>query len=156
VLALVHAAPLHALEGEWTAGGLLGATASTRVEPSPVIALRAGYGVASSFDVQVEASGAWWRDDGQEPVVVQLAPSLVYKFDVLHWVPYVRAGAGGFVLVGENTSAGAVLVGGAGVEYLWDRGLSFGTEYQAQWLLDEARARPAHRLTLSVTWRSGW
>ncbi len=156
VLPLVYSTPLLALEGEWTAGGLAGATASTRLGPSPVLALRAGYGLTSAWDVQLEAAGAWWRDDAQEPVVVQLVPSLVYKFDVLRWVPYLRAGAGGFMRFSDDTSLGAAVVGGVGVEYLLDRSFSLGTEYQAQWLVDEARAMPAHRLTLSATWRSGW
>ena len=148
--------PAQALEGEWTGGASLGAAASSRVELSPGLAVRGAYGISSALDLQLEAFGSLLRGMPDEPFLIQVYPSLVYKFDVVRWVPYVAVSAGGFLLGAEPAKLGPSVGGGAGVEYLLDRSFSLGLGYQAHWLVGEDAAVPLHRLGVSATWRSGW
>lgn len=156
-----------AVPGEWALGGELGAGRSTRSTWSPSFGLRGAYGFAEALDVQVELSGQWLRSKpaaSGEGAVFRLVPALVYKFDVLRWVPFVRLGAGptlGVPLSGERSSRLALGVqGGLGVDYLLERSWSVGVAYQADWAVGASEfatsMAPMHRGLLNVSWRSGW
>ncbi len=124
--------PAWAIPGEWAVGGELGAGRSTRTTWSPSLGLRGGYGVGEALDVQLELSGQWVRSeqeqDSTNDALFRLVPSLVYKLDVLRWVPFARLGAGPTLNLPLSNDEGARLAlaiqGALGVDYLIDRSVS--------------------------------
>lgn len=160
--------PARAMPGEWAIGGELGVGRSTRTSWSPSLGLRGAYGAAEAMDVQVEFSGQWLRReqsaDSSNDALLRLVPSLVYKLDVLRWIPFARLGGGptlGVPLSSERDSRlGLAVQGAIGAEYLVDRSLSLGLAYQADWVIVPSKFAPGlapmHRLLLSFGWRSGW
>jgi hypothetical protein len=156
-----------ALPGELTLGGEAGLGRSTRTSWSPSLGLRGGYGIAEALDLQLEFSGQWMRAEqgvSFDTALLRLTPALVYKLDVVRWIPFARLGTGpvfGVPLEGEESTRIALALQGAlGAEYLVDRSLSLGCAYQADWVLGStdlsASLAPMHRLLVTVSWRSGW
>lgn len=162
------ATQVQAMPSEWTLGAELGGGRSTRTTWSPSFGVRGAYGLAEALDVQVELSGQWLR--GARPtferddVGLRLVPALVYKLDVLRWVPFARLGVGPTWAVpltsGHDAQIAFAAQGALGVDYIVDRSLSLSVAYQADWALGKgelpARLAPMHRLLLTVAWRSGW
>lgn len=148
----------HAVPGETRVGVELGAAASTRARVSPSVGLRGAYGLESNWELQLEASGVWLQSDAK-PLLTEVVPALAYRFDVVRWIPFVRVGAGALVDWREPVVLG-LASGAAGFEYLWDRSLALSLTYQADfWLLRPQSVDPAlplHRISLGVTWSSGW
>ncbi len=120
--------------------------------------MQLGYGVLEFLDVQLAASGSWHpaRANGESSGLVRVAPEVVYRFDVLRWVPWLSAGAGYFAALGAGDDAQGVTAGGAGgVDYLWSRQWAVGAMYRADWCFG-GPARPVHQALLRFEWRSGW
>lgn len=149
----------HAVPGELRAGLELGGAVSSRIDASPSVGVRGGYGLGDRLELQVEASGLWLQgvDDS---LALQLVPALAYRFDVVRWVPFMRVGAGPLLDLGHDAAVVGLASGAIGLEYLWDRSLAASLSYQADfWLLRSDATTPAlplHRVLLGVTWSSGW
>lgn len=89
-------------------------------------------------------SGAAWATGG-----------LVYRFDVLKYVPYLEAGVGGVVVGGDPLSTGVdpLLELGLGLDVLVDRQKSWGVEGQ---LGSFAGGTTVLTVGLRGTWRWGY
>lgn len=147
------------MPGELRAGLELGGAVSSRVDASPSVGVRGGYGLGDRLELQVEASGLWLRGV-DDTLALQVVPALAYRFDVVRWVPFVRVGAGPMLDLREGTALVGLASGAVGLEYLWDRSLAASLSYQADFRLLRSDATmpalPLHRVLLGVTWSSGW
>lgn len=151
--------PAMASAGQWRAGVSAGAALATRLPLGPQLGAHFGYGVLESLDVQLTAMGAFHvaASERSNAGFVRLFPELVYRFDVLRWVPWVSAGGGYFVVFDEAPGAqhGGGVGGALGLDYLWSRQWSLGAAYRADWTW-AGPARPVHQALLRFEWRSAW
>lgn len=158
LMALAGAQPAFAARGEWRAAANAGVAAGTRLMWGPALGVQLGYGVSESLDVQLAALGSWHpaRANRDSTGLVRVFPEVVYRFDVLRWVPWVGAGGGYFAAFGAGDDEHGITAGGsAGLDYLWSRQWAFGVMYRADWCFG-GPARPVHQALLRLEWRSGW
>jgi hypothetical protein len=78
-----------AFEREWHLGGGAGIADGTGLSLSPALGVYAAYGLSDVFDVRFEATarGYHWGSE-QNPHSFAAAAGLVYKLDVLRWIPW--------------------------------------------------------------------
>lgn len=137
-----------ASEGQWR----LGAGAGVVVPPDlslplgPEAAAWLSFGLLESFDLTLHTSLTTYREDSARKTLLVAEPSVLYKLDILRWVPYVGVGAG-WAQHWERGSSGAFVFDGiVGVDYLLSRRWSARSEYRASFIADAADVPLSHLL----------
>ena len=103
LVSLSLAEPARAFERQWHVGGGFGVSSeSGGYDVGLVLGLHGAYGLSDVFDVRLELQGS--RNDlAGLPVSLFFARGgLAYKLDVLQWIPYVGASAGGFAVAWDG------------------------------------------------------
>lgn len=122
--AVLVAAPgrAHAFEDEWHAGLRAGAASLAHRGWGPAVGLHGAYGISDMFDVSLEGLASWHGDTD----VYSGSVGLVYKIDVLEWIPYVGISAGYYDYArrpGPNGESGSEIGASVqlGLDYLFTR-----------------------------------
>jgi hypothetical protein len=134
-----------AFEREWHLGGGAGvAIPSGEYDLGPALGLYAAYGISDVFDLRLEFAGSRHGvAQGDEINLVSGALGLVYKIDIIQWVPWIGATGGYYVatpkplpLAGlpESSFAGGLT---AGIDYALTRSVGLGASFREDFLLDE-------------------
>jgi len=130
---VVLARPAHAFERQWHVGAAGGVAAGDGLKLSPALGAYAAYGLSDVFDVRVEVTARGYElGRSEDPHAVAAAAGLVYKLDVLRWVPWggVYAGYLGFLRSPREElryrQHDALLGFGLGLDYAYSRGLGLG------------------------------
>lgn len=164
-----------AFEREWHLGAALGAAGGNDLSLSPAVGLYGAYGLSDVFDVRVELTARGYRlAEQQDPYAVSAMAGLVYKLDVLRWVPWagVYAGYQGFsrqprpqVTLDPRTQRDVavtlfqqhdVALGlGGGLDYAFSRNFGCGVTVRLDQALSNSDARSFESL-LRVEYRWGW
>jgi hypothetical protein len=161
-----------AAEGQWQAGGRGGVAwlSSARWGPSANLFLRHGLADSLDLDVDISASLHPFQPDanlaaggGSElstPWVIVFSPGLVYRWDVLQWVPFVGAGLGVYASdgVADRDNGGQLGASGrAGVEYLVSRDVVLSVQASTFIVLSESPLPvPWVQLTAGAGYSWGW
>ncbi len=134
-----------AFEREWHLGGGVGAAIpSGDYELGPALELYAAYGISDVFDVRLELAGSRHGiEQGDSLQLFSGALGLVYKIDIIQWVPWAGV-TGGYYLatpsplplagLPESSFYGGVT---AGVDYALTRSVGLGASFREDFLLDE-------------------
>jgi len=118
-----------AFEREWHLGGGLGAAAANGYALGPAANLYAAYGLTDAFDLRLELAGSRSAVAGDPAYLYGGKLALVYKIDVIQWIPYLGL-AGGYLRVTERVAPftlgqpTAGLVGG--LDYVVSRRFALG------------------------------
>jgi hypothetical protein len=79
----------HAFERQWHLGGGAGISNGKGLTMSPAVTAYAAYGLSDVFDARFEVTGRGYAlGDDENPHALSIATGLVYKLDVLRWVPW--------------------------------------------------------------------
>lgn len=93
----VSAAPgrAEAFEREWHLGAAAGTASGNGLTLSPAVGVYGAYGLSDVFDVRLELTARGYHlGEPQDPNAVSAMAGLVYKLDVLRWVPWAGVYAG--------------------------------------------------------------
>lgn len=134
-----------AIEREWHLGGGAGiAVPSGQYALGPALEAYAAYGISDLFDVRLDLMAA--RHGIEQGDAVQAfsgSLGLVYKIDVIQWVPWVGVSGGYYVATPSPLPrAGlpeASWLGGvtAGVDYALTRSVGLGVSFREDFLFEE-------------------
>lgn len=138
-------------ERQWHLGAGAGiSSASTPDSSGAAIGLYAAYGISELFDARISWVGAR-HDHGsdRDTTLIRGTLGVVYKLDVIEWVPYLGVCAGYYGLVGDSAAAlenapslsrsGGLIGTLLGVDYAFSRGAAVGFELDYDRLLPEGR-----------------
>jgi hypothetical protein len=151
-----------AFEREWHLGGGVGAASpSGDYDLGPAITLYGAYGISDVFDVRLELAGSRHGiEQGDDVTLVSGALGLVYKIDIIQWVPWIGA-TGGYYLatpkplelagLPESSLAGGLT---AGLDYALTRSVGLGASFREDFLLDEGTN--VTLLFFRAEYRFGW
>jgi hypothetical protein len=133
----------HAFEQQWHLG--LGAGVSVPSGPyraASAVSLHGAYGISDVFDVRFTATGSLLHlspDGGGQNSLSLGTLGLVYKLDVIEWVPYCGARAGYYVFgaapAGDLSRHGGAVGGVCGIDYSFSRSTAVGVEVSRDFLL---------------------
>lgn len=150
-----------AFERQWHVGVGAGVVSpSGPYKAGGALALHAAHGISDVFDVRLELRSSLHpaREAGQSRnTLSQGALALVYKIDVIEWVPYIGVRAG-YYLFGTPPAASATRSGGMlgtllGCDYAFSRSAAVGAELAYDsWL----PAGSAVGMLLHAEYRWGW
>jgi hypothetical protein len=154
--------PAQAFEREWHLGGGVGAAIpSGDYDLGPALELYAAYGISDVFDVRLEFAGSRHGvEQGDSLNLFSGALGLVYKIDIIQWVPWIGATGGYYVatpsplpLAGlpESSFYGGLT---AGLDYALTRSVGLGASFREDFLLDEGTN--VTLLFLRAEYRFGW
>lgn len=113
----------HAFEDEWHAGLRGGAASLSHRGWGPAVGLHGAYGISDMFDVSLEGLASWHKDGTD---VYSGSIGLVYKIDILEWIPYVGLSGGYYDYagrIGPNGESGSEIGASVqlGLDYLFSR-----------------------------------
>lgn len=116
-----------------------------------------GYGGVAGISYEQDVTDAlYWRIDSDLSLshgplgMANIDAGLIYRFDVLRYVPYAGVGLGGMaVLDDEELRLTPALSAVAGLDVLRSRSTSWGIEFQSTGLL-------ANTTRIAITLRWGW
>jgi hypothetical protein len=162
-----------AAEGQWQAGGRAGVAwlSSSRVGPVANVFLRHGLAESLDLDVDVSASFHPFQPDAKLPAnagseastlpwVFGFSPGLVYRWDVLQWVPFAGAGVGVYTSKGLASREDGLqfgVSGRAGLDYLLSRDVVLGVQASAHFVLTESPLpSPWVQVTVGAGYVWGW
>ncbi|MGC4094316.1 MAG: hypothetical protein QM756_41685 [Polyangiaceae bacterium] len=149
VLALwsFSASKANAFEKQWHLGLGAGVSVpSTAYDAAASVSLHGAYGISDVFDARLTATSALLHpssEKGERNSLSLVTLGLVYKLDVIEWVPYCGARAGAY-LFGSSPLAGFVRQGGSvggmcGIDYSFTRSVAVGVEVAHDFLLPEGQ-----------------
>ncbi|HYO94696.1 MAG TPA: hypothetical protein VER33_09280 [Polyangiaceae bacterium] len=151
-----------AFERQWHVGGGAGLVSpASPYKSGGALALHAAHGVSDVFDVRLELRSSLHeaREAGQSRnTLSQGALALVYKIDVIEWVPYIGVRAGYYYLFGTPPAASLTRSGGMlgtllGCDYAFSRSAAVGAELAYDTWLPEGSAVG---MLLHAEYRWGW
>jgi hypothetical protein len=152
----------HAFEREWHVGAGAGVTNGSGLSLSPAVTAYVAYGLSDVFDARVEVTGRGYEiGSDRDPHSISAAGGLVYKLDVLRWVPWAGVYLG---YVGFLTEPRAELpfarhdaaIGlGLGLDYAFSRKLGLGVTLRYDDALTHADSSNFDAL-LRAEYRWGW
>ena len=131
------------------------------------------HGLAESLDLDVDVSASFhpFQPDAKLPAgtgseastlpwVIGLSPGLVYRWDVLQWVPFAGAGLGVYSsqgVAGRESGAQLGVSGRAGVDYLLSRDVVLSVQASANLVLTESPLpAPWVQVTAGAGYVWGW
>lgn len=89
------ARPARAFERQWHVGAAAGITGGHRLSLGPALGAYAAYGLSDVFDARLELTARGYHvGSANNPNAVTGMVGLVYKLDVLRWVPWGGVYAG--------------------------------------------------------------
>ena len=147
----------------WTQpnGTVMDRWAPTGLKMSPALGLYAAYGVSDVFDVRLEVTARGYHlASEQDPNQLSAMLGLVYKLDVLRWVPWggVYVGYQGFDAVPRKDLVfeqhDAALGMGLGLDYAFSRSFGAGITLRFDDALTSDQA--AFDALLRAEYRWGW
>ena len=156
------ATPAHAFEREWHLGGGVGVSSGNGLKMSPALSAYAAYGLSDVFDARVELTARGYHLGASEnPNAFSAMAGVVYKLDVLSWVPWAGVYAG-YLGFGDVPRAGSsfrqhdVALGlGAGLDYAFSRNFGLGVTLRMDQALVHTAATTFDAL-LRAEYRWGW
>jgi hypothetical protein len=156
------ASPARAFERQWHVGAALGAADGSGLSLSPAVGVYGAYGLSDVFDMRLEvtARGYGLSEEGN-PNQLSAMLGLVYKLDVLRWIPWggVYAGYQGFDAAPRKGLAfkqhDAALGMGVGLDYAFSRSFGAGVTLRSDSALSRAQATTFDTL-LRAEYRWGW
>jgi hypothetical protein len=151
-----------AFEREWHLGAGAGAVIpSGDYELGPALGLYAAYGISDVFDVRLELAGSRHGiEQGDAVNVLSGALGLVYKIDIIEWVPWAGVTGGYYISIprplDEAGLPRASFSGGvtAGVDYALTRSVGLGASFREDFLVGEGTN--VTLLFLRGEYRFGW
>lgn len=156
------AAPAQAFERQWHLGGAVGVSNGNGLETSPAFGVYAAYGLSDVFDARLELTArGYGLANEQDPHQLSAMVGLVYKLDVLRWVPWggVYAGYQGFEAAPREGSVfkqhDAALGLGVGLDYAFSRSFGAGVSLRFDDALSNGDAATFDAL-LRAEYRWGW
>jgi hypothetical protein len=102
--ASLSARPASAYEEQWHFGGGVGAAKFMRIDSpyAPAVGVHAAYDVSDMFDFRLELMGSQHAfTDSEKTRFYSAAVGIMYKIDVLEWVPYVGITGGYYAFDGR-------------------------------------------------------
>jgi hypothetical protein len=174
----VGAAASHAqaFEREWHLGAAVGTASGKRLSLSPALGIYGAYGLSDVFDVRLEVTAlGYGLAEKQDPYAISSSAGLVYKLDVLRWVPWAGVYAGYLTflkeprplvkdpLPGSNepqveisyNQRDVTLGFGVGLDYAFSRNFGLGVTLRGDNSLGAARLSTYQSL-LRAEYRWGW
>lgn len=156
------AGPAQAFERQWHVGAAAGVSNGTGLKMSPALGLYAAYGLSDVFDARLEVTARGYHlASEQNPNQLSAMLGLVYKLDVLRWVPWggVYAGYQGFDAVPRKDLVfarhDAALGLGLGLDYAFSRSFGAGVTLRFDDALTSDQAATFDAL-LRAEYRWGW
>lgn len=156
------ATPARAFERQWHVGAALGAANGSGLSLSPAVGVYGAYGLSDVFDVRLEVTARGFKvADELNPNQLAAMLGLVYKLDVLRWIPWagVYAGYQGFDAAPRKGLAfkqhDAALGMGVGLDYAFSRSFGAGITLRSDSALSRAEATTFDAL-LRAEYRWGW
>lgn len=156
------APPAQAFERQWHLGGAAGVSNGNGLELSPAFGVYAAYGLSDVFDTRLELTArGYGLAHEQHPHQLSAMLGLVYKLDVLRWVPWagVYAGYQGFDAAPPEGSVfeqhDAALGLGLGLDYAFSRNIGAGITLRFDDALSSADGTTFDAL-LRAEYRWGW
>jgi hypothetical protein len=131
-----------AFERQWHLGAGAGAVAfADGYGVGPAVQLDAAYGISDMFDAKLELTAS--LHEGQEDSAVYsyaATGGLLYKLDVIEWVPYFGLLLGYDALLGEPGGDTGYLVVSVplGIDYAFSRAFAVGLEVKTSMLFGPA------------------
>jgi hypothetical protein len=158
--------PAAAFERQWHLGGGIGAASYSGTEGgiAPALGVHAAYGLSDMFDARVELLGSHHSTVSDQSLdVFSASAGVVYKLDVIEWIPYAGILAGYYYFSGEpvpefqhDFALSALL----GIDYAWSRSFGVGVALRYHgFMLDAPRSfTDAAYFTglLRAEYRFGW
>lgn len=149
-----------AFEDEWHGGVRAGAASLAKRGWGPAVGLHGAYGISDMFDVSFEGLAS--RHDWNTPTSVYSASvGLVYKVDVLEWIPYVGVLGGYYYYAGrqgpngERSSQPGASVE-LGLDYLFLRNWAATAELRWHASFSDGMNVPLFSATLGAEYRWGF
>ena len=139
--------------------------------PAANVFVRHGLAESLDLDVDVSASIHPFQPDAKMPAgtgseastlpwVFGFSPGLVYRWDVLQWVPFAGAGVGVYAsdgVAGRESGAQFGVSGRAGVDYLLSRDVVLSVQASAHFVLTESPLPgPWVQVTAGAGYAWGW
>ncbi len=122
-----------AFERQWHLGGGAGVSDGSGLSLSPALGIYVAYGISDVFDARLELTARGYHFQSEaDPNGLSAMAGLVYKLDVLTWVPWagVYVGYQGFDAVPRQDFAfkqhDVALGMGLGLDYGWSRSFGLG------------------------------
>jgi hypothetical protein len=152
----------HAFERQWHVGVAGGVSNGNGLSLSPALGVYGAYGLSDVFDARLEVTARGYHfGDEQNPNGLSAMLGLVYKLDVLRWVPWAGVYAGyqgfdaaprpGLVFKQHDAALGM----GLGLDYGFSRSFGAGVTLRFDDALTVAQAATFDGL-LRVEYRWGW
>jgi hypothetical protein len=162
-LAVSAAAPrAQAFEREWHLGAAAGTASGKGLSMSPALGIYGAYGISDVFDVRLELTArGYGLAEKQDPYALSTAAGLVYKLDVLRWVPWagVYVGYLNFFKVPRaelgHQQRDVTLGFGVGLDYAFSRNFGLGVTLRGDDSLGGERLSSYESL-LRAEYRWGW
>lgn len=158
--AALSAGRARAFEDEWHAGARAGAASLRGRGWGPAVGLHGAYGISDMFDVALEG-GASWHGGAHGTDVYSASLGLVYKIDILEWIPYVGVYGGYYDYArrpGPNGESGSEVGASVqlGLDYLFSR--SFAAMGEVRWHASfrDGMDVPLFSATLGAEYRWGF
>lgn len=148
VVALLSAVALNlttgearAVERQWHLGGGLGATTFLDdYEPGPALSLHGAYGLSDMFDLRLSLVGSRNPFDGGAAFPLSATGGVIYKVDIIEWVPYFGVQVGATTLLGDHLPGRAAwleVTTPLGIDYALSREFALGLELRTSILIGE-------------------
>lgn len=157
LMLVVVCGPSHAFERQWHVGGGVGlATESGGYDIGPVLGVHGAYGISDVFDVRLELQAS--RNDlaGFPVWFYATRAGLAYKLDVLQWIPYAGASAGGFFVTWSNGTRLLPCVGAfGGLDYAVSEHVGIGVFGAGDYVLANPNLLVG-TLLFRAEYRFGW
>lgn len=152
----------HAFERQWHLGAGAGISNGKGLEMSPAVGVYAAYGLSDVFDARLELTARGYGLASElNPHQLSAMLGLVYKLDVLRWVPWggVYVGYQGFEAAPRQELLfkrhDAALGLGLGLDYAFSRSFGAGFTLRFDDALSNAEAATFDAL-LRAEYRWGW
>lgn len=157
-----------AYEEQWHFGGGFGVASFVRSDAAlaPLIGAHAAYDVSDIFDLRVELLAAEHEFIPGEPThFYSAAAGIVYKLDVLEWVPYVGILGGYYALDGptwpsplKQRELGVSIP--LGLDYTFSRTFGMGAQIRYHGFMSDPMSSlsdaPYFTALLRAEYRAGW
>jgi len=142
------ARPALAFERQWHVGAAAGVTGGHGLSLGPALGAYAAYGLSDVFDARLELTARGYHvGSTQNPNALTAMAGLVYKLDVLRWVPWGGVYAGYQAMLGAPPAElpfkrGDVTLGlGGGLDYAFSRQYGCGASARLDQGLTVTQAR---------------
>jgi len=156
----------HAFERQWHLGGGLGIATlkGSASGVNPALGVYAAYGLSDMFDLKLELMDSSHDLGGHRTQILSASAGVVYKIDIIQWVPYVDLMAGYYGFSGGPSPLGHYAEPGAsiglGLDYSLSRSFAMGAQFRYHAFLrnppQSLADAPYFSALLRAEYRWGW